>query len=592
MGLVWRARDLMLHREVALKEVRPPDPALAEHDPEGARALRARVLREARALARTDHPNVVTIHHIVDIGENGYPWLVMELVHGGSFQERLDRDGPLTPEQAAEVGRGVLAGLRAAHAVGIQHRDIKPANVLLRPDGSPVLTDFGIAAVQGSTALTATGSFIGTPDYMAPERVSGHDGGPAADLWSLALMMYVAVEGHHPLRRANTLATLAAVLSEDVPPPRRAGPLTEALMAVLVRDPAVRPDARTFDRLLEAAGSVRDESAAPTSYPLAPPAALTSDAPPPHARPASAPAPARRPRPRWTRRRTRAYVAAALVAVSLGGALLWFQLQGDGDGSNKAKAGSTASPGGLAQGDGSSGDSAGQGRITIGVKSDQPGLGFKAVNGDYEGFDVAVATYIAGELGHRAEDIEWREVRSTEREDLLRDSKVDIVVALYGISERAKEVVDFVGPYLVGRQDVLMRVDETSIGSASALNGKKVCAITGSSSGTYLRNQVAPQVLLVEQPSYDRCLTALSTGAVDAVTTDDAILAGYAAQNPGKYRLGGFRLSSEEYGIGLPKGSVLKPRVQAALEKMTREGEWKKAVQKHLPLLQRETPQS
>lgn len=176
MGMVWRARDLVLDRAVALKEVRPPDPGLAEYDPEAAAMLRARVLREARALARVDHPNVVTIHHVVDGGEYTYPWLVMELVTGGSLQDRLDK-GPMAPAEAARVGRDVLAALRAAHDVGIQHRDVKPANVLMRPDGRPVLTDFGIAAIRESTALTATGSIIGTPDYMAPERISGQDGG-------------------------------------------------------------------------------------------------------------------------------------------------------------------------------------------------------------------------------------------------------------------------------------------------------------------------------------------------------------------------------------------------------------------------------
>ncbi|WUT40452.1 bifunctional serine/threonine-protein kinase/glutamate ABC transporter substrate-binding protein [Streptomyces sp. NBC_00690] len=610
MGLVWRARDLMLHRDVALKEVRPPDAGLAEHDPTGVRALRARVLREARALARTDHPNVVTIYHIVDGGEDTYPWLVMELVPGGSFQEHLGRRGTLTPEEAARLGRGVLAGLRAAHAVGIQHRDIKPANVLLRPDGRPVLTDFGIAAVQGSTALTATGSFIGTPDYMAPERVSGQDGGPAADLWSLALMLYVAVEGHHPLRRANTLATLAAVLSEDVPPPRRAGALTEALTAVLVRDPAGRPDAQTLDRLLEAAESASDGVTAPTSYPLAPPAAppadalpadplpapaaaSSGDAPPAGTPPIPAVAPARSRSQSWNQRRTRAYAAAALVAVPLGGVLLWLQLQGDGEGSKTAKDGSTPSPSSLTQGSGEpANDPKGIGGITIGVKSDQPGLGLKTVEGEFKGFDVAVATYIAGELGHRPEDITWKPVRSDERESLLKSREVDLVVAMYVMSDQREKEVDFVGPYLVGHQDVLMRVDETSISSATSLNGKKICSTRGSTPGKYLQNQVAPQVQIVENDSYERCLTALTSNEVDGVTTDDAILAGYAAQNPGKYRLGGFRLSNEEYGIGLPKDSHRKSAVQAALDKMTREGDWKKAVQEHLPLLQRETPQS
>ncbi|WP_436847297.1 protein kinase domain-containing protein [Streptomyces buecherae] len=252
MGMVWRARDLALHRDVALKEVRPPDPALAEYDPRAARTLRARVLREARALARVDHPNVVTIHHIVDGGEDAYPWIVMELVSGGSLQGRLDR-GPMTPAEAARLGSGILAALRATHAVGIEHRDVKPANVLLRRDGRPVLTDFGIAAIRESTSLTATGSIIGSPDYMAPERVRGQAGGPAADFWSLGMLLYVAVEGRHPLRRENTLATLAAVLNDEVPPPRKAGPLTEILTLLLVRDPGARPDAGTLDRMLTTA---------------------------------------------------------------------------------------------------------------------------------------------------------------------------------------------------------------------------------------------------------------------------------------------------------------------------------------------------
>ncbi|MFD7962252.1 serine/threonine-protein kinase [Streptomyces zaomyceticus] len=280
MGTVWRARDLALHRDVALKEVRPPDPALAEHDVEGARTLRARVLREARSLARIDHPNVVTIHHIVDAGEGTYPWLVMELVTGGSLQDRLDR-GTMTPVEAAAIGRELLSALRAAHERNIEHRDVKPANVLLRPDGRPVLTDFGIAAVQESTVLTASGSIIGSPDYMAPERIRGGGGsGPASDLWSLGMLMYVAVEGHHPLRRENTLATLAAVLSDDVPPPRRAGELTDVLSRLLVRDPAARLDASELDRALAAvvspdpaalpvpprdAGSVRNLAPGPAS---------------------------------------------------------------------------------------------------------------------------------------------------------------------------------------------------------------------------------------------------------------------------------------------------------------------------------------
>ncbi|MBY8844468.1 serine/threonine-protein kinase [Streptomyces sp. SP2-10] len=376
MGMVWLARDLVLHRSVAVKEVRPPDPDLAEYDPEAARMLRERVLREARALARVDHPNVVTIHHIVDGGPGTYPWLVMELVTGGSLADRLAR-GPMDPREAALIGREVLAALRAAHAAGIQHRDVKPANVLLRPDGRPVLTDFGIAAIRESTALTATGSVIGTPDYMAPERVSGHDGGPASDLWSLGMMLYTAVEGHHPLRRGTTLATLAAVLSDDVPPPVRAGALRDVLLRVLVRDPAARPAAPELERMLEAAAHA---AGTPTSYPLQPPPAVPAadgraappagttpgpepatagfgpapsmpsgpyDARPPHtlapapgaARPSSATAPVRPgSRRRWT------LVSLPVAAVALAGILMW-ALRPDGDGRPAGASGPSRSAG-------------------------------------------------------------------------------------------------------------------------------------------------------------------------------------------------------------------------------------------------------
>ncbi|MFB6840401.1 serine/threonine-protein kinase [Streptomyces sp. NPDC056361] len=357
MGTVWRARDLALHRDVAVKEVRPPDPALAEHDTEGARTLRARVLREARALARIDHPNVVTIHHIVDAGEGTYPWIVMELVTGGSLQDRLDR-GPMPPAEAAGLGRELLSALRAAHERDIEHRDVKPANVLLRPDGRPVLTDFGIAAIRESTVLTASGSIIGSPDYMAPERIRGGTSGPAADLWSLAMLLYVAVEGRHPLRRENTLATLAAVLSDDVPPPLRAGPLTGVLDRVLVRDPSARPGAEELDRALAAVASadpaarqdaagVRDARPPAAAAPYPGPAATgtgTADATSFHLAPPSPPVPTTAPAPAGTtggRRGGRRFLGiAAVVVLAVGipvGATAWdWRPDGKGDGHTAA----------------------------------------------------------------------------------------------------------------------------------------------------------------------------------------------------------------------------------------------------------------
>jgi len=239
MGTVWRARDAVLHREVALKAVRA-DAAATD-------AVRGRVLREAQALARLSHPHVVTVHQIVD--DDPHPWIVMELVPGVSLDKRLE-SGPLTPVEAARIGGQVLDALRAAHAAGVQHRDVKPANILLRPDGSAVLTDFGIAALQDATALTMTGELVGSPEYIAPERLRGPSDDPAADLWSLGVVLYVCVEGVSPLRRETTLATLAAVLESEVPPPSRAGALTPVLEALLVRDPAGRPDAAQLAALL------------------------------------------------------------------------------------------------------------------------------------------------------------------------------------------------------------------------------------------------------------------------------------------------------------------------------------------------------
>ncbi|MFF3956145.1 protein kinase [Streptomyces sp. NPDC001890] len=349
MGMVWRARDLALHRDVALKEVRPPDPALAENDPESARLLRERVLREARALARLDHPGVVTVHHIVDGGAGTYPWIVMELVPGASLAERL-AEGTLSPVEAAGLGRGVLSALRAAHAAGILHRDVKPANVLLRADGSPVLTDFGIAAIRESTSLTATGSIIGSPDYMAPERIRGEEGDPSSDLWSLGMMLYVAVEGRHPLRKATTLATLAAVLDEEIPPPAQAGPLAPVLNALLTRDTAARPGPEELDRMLAAVsgqapapGPVR--AAPQDAVPPRPAAPTRQDAVPPgfgQAGPTTVlpTAPVRRPpvtappRPqpatlgtREIRRRVRrgraVAISTALAGTALTGVLVW-----------------------------------------------------------------------------------------------------------------------------------------------------------------------------------------------------------------------------------------------------------------------------
>ncbi|MFD8423799.1 serine/threonine-protein kinase [Streptomyces sp. NPDC059466] len=252
MGTVWRARDELLHREVAVKEVRAPAGLMG---PEVER-MYARLEREAWAAARVPNRNVVTVYDVAM--QDGRPWIVMELVRGISLSDLLDAEGPLSPQRAAHIGAEVLSALRAAHQAGVLHRDVKPANVLLSNDDRVVLTDFGIATVEGSSALTMTGEVIGSPEFLAPERALGRTPGPESDLWSLGVLLYAAVEGNSPFRYDTPLNTLRAIVDEPLPPPRRAGELTPVIEGLLRKDPAERTSAAQAEsdlRIIGAGGS-------------------------------------------------------------------------------------------------------------------------------------------------------------------------------------------------------------------------------------------------------------------------------------------------------------------------------------------------
>ncbi|MEU4199382.1 serine/threonine-protein kinase [Streptomyces sp. NPDC026294] len=259
MGRVWRAQDEILDRCVAVKEIR-----IDEHAGEESVVQRERSLREARATARIDHPNVVRVHDVAEEGDR--LWIVMQLVQARSLEQALAQDGPLAPDAAARVGAGLARALREVHAVGVLHRDIKPGNVLIDDRGTVVLTDFGIAAIQDATALTMAGMLIGSPDYMAPERVAGQEQGPPSDLWSLGATLCAAVAGQSPFARATTLATLHAVLHEEPAIPPAAGPLRELLTALLNKAPEARP---TLDEVETRLGPlVRRAAAANPTKPL------------------------------------------------------------------------------------------------------------------------------------------------------------------------------------------------------------------------------------------------------------------------------------------------------------------------------------
>jgi tRNA A-37 threonylcarbamoyl transferase component Bud32 len=236
MGTVWRAEDETLGRTVAVKELRFPSAI----DEDEKRRLITRTLREAKAIARIRNNGAVTVFDVVD--EDNRPWIVMELIEGKSLAEAIREDGVLTPKRAAEVGLAILDVLRSAHSEGILHRDVKPSNVLIDHDGRVVLTDFGIAQVEGDPSITSTGMLVGAPSYISPERARGHKPGPAADLWSLGGLLYASVEGVPPYDKGSAIATLTAVMTEPVEQPKNAGPLENVIYGLLAKDPEQRLD--------------------------------------------------------------------------------------------------------------------------------------------------------------------------------------------------------------------------------------------------------------------------------------------------------------------------------------------------------------
>ncbi|GAA4665758.1 serine/threonine-protein kinase [Streptomyces youssoufiensis] len=269
MGIVWRAQDELLGRQVAVKELHL-DEGLSALD---AQVRRERTLREARTVAQLKHPHVIVLHDVVEQDER--PWIVMELVDGRSLADQIAESGPVGQREAARIVLALLDALGAAHARGVLHRDIKPANVLMEADtGRFVLTDFGIAQVAGATTITETGTFVGSPEHTAPERMSGRRTGPESDLWSLGVLLCTLVSGESPFRRDSLGGVLHAVVFDETRAPAQAGPLTPIVLGLLERDPARRLTAPSAISLLGAYG------AHPTSddgLPLAP----AAHAPPP-----------------------------------------------------------------------------------------------------------------------------------------------------------------------------------------------------------------------------------------------------------------------------------------------------------------------
>ncbi|MGW4996871.1 serine/threonine-protein kinase [Streptomyces hydrogenans] len=350
MGKVWRAHDEVLHRVVAVKEL-TAGRFVAEAD---RLVLHARTQKEARAAARITHPGVVTVHDVLEHDDR--PWIVMQFVDGPSLADVVKEAGTVAPREAARVGLHVVGALRAAHAAGVLHRDVKPGNVLLARDGRVLITDFGIAAIEGDSTITRTGELVGSIDYLAPERVRGGDPGPASDLWSLGATLYTAVEGTSPFRRTSPISTMQAVVGEEPPYPANAGPLASVIVALLRKDPDQRPRADETERmLLDAMEGRSPESAqayvptqrmdlepADTGRPAAPVDAPTPAFPsvsPPTLAPAPPAAPAGK--GRWRS----AVLTAVLAAAVAGGAVFAVMQYGGGGGTPGPVTSSATTPG-------------------------------------------------------------------------------------------------------------------------------------------------------------------------------------------------------------------------------------------------------
>ncbi|MFD0024990.1 serine/threonine-protein kinase [Streptomyces sp. NPDC058382] len=324
MGKVWRAHDEVLHRTVAVKEL-TAGLYVAEADRV---VLHARTQKEARAAARITHPGVVTVHDVIEYDNR--PWIVMQYVDGPSLADAAKESGVVEPREAARIGLHVLGALRAAHSAGVLHRDVKPGNVLLARDGQVLLTDFGIAAIEGDSTITRTGELVGSIDYLAPERVRGGDPGPASDLWSLGATLYTAVEGSSPFRRTSPISTMQAVVAEEPQPPVRAGALAPVITALLRKDPVDRPSAAETERMLLEAMEGRQPRAAQEFVPtqrvpdellnmVGPEGATGGTAQLPYPGPGPTQAPGSAPVTRRSRSRWRTAVLVVALAALLGG---------------------------------------------------------------------------------------------------------------------------------------------------------------------------------------------------------------------------------------------------------------------------------
>ncbi|MFG3257142.1 serine/threonine-protein kinase [Streptomyces sp. NPDC048172] len=550
MGVVWEALDTSLDRKVAVKGLLHPG-LRPDAAPDTRAQWVSRARREAQAIARIEHQNVVAVHDVIEDGEQ--VWIVMELLSSRSLADLLTEQRQLAVPHAARIGLQVLRGLIAVHQAGVVHRDVKPHNILFRPDGRALLMDFGIATFEGAVQVTRTHEIIGTAQYLAPELLvrssdGPHAATPASDLWALGVTLYEMVEGRRPFEGMADLEVLISVSESPVPAMRYAGPLAPLIEALLTKDPARRPDAAEAERMLQA---------------------VKADSPEPDSPGPDAPAD-RRGADRWK-------VPVAVLCTALLATGAWFVWgQPDGSGAADTPASDKAGEARKAREAAKNGQGE-KGTLLVGVKSDQPGLSVQKGK-NFEGFEPGLARRIGEDMGY--EKVEFVPVTTSHRARMLRQGEVDVVIATYSINDKRskREGVEFVGPYYVDSMGILLK--NSKFTKPSQIKNSPTSEVCTARNSTYDKewfraNGYTPQKHLPD--SYEACVKDLEDTStnMDAVATDYVIVKGYESEHPGwkAFREEG---DSQRYGVAVKASSDEKTRrlkkgVCRALSRIMRE---------------------